>query len=73
LDVDVSLTVADDKDFLCSRHIGQSLDVVCDVFGSDLSIAKTPSRRGEPCNIISRTESSEVFTFMAKTGSPLVR
>ena len=72
MDVDVSLTVADDKDFLCSRHIGESLDVVCDILGSDLSVSKTSSRRGEPRNVISRTKLSEVATFMARIGSPLV-
>lgn len=68
MNVDIALTVTDDKDLLCSRHIGQSLDVVCDVFGSDLSIAKTPSRRGNPRNVISRTELSEVSTVNSKEG-----
>jgi hypothetical protein len=39
LNVDISLTVTDDKDFLGSGLAGENLDIVGDVFGRNLGIA----------------------------------
>lgn len=44
LDVDVPLTVTDNEDLLCRRHGSEPLDVVGDILGSVLCIAKRSSR-----------------------------
>jgi hypothetical protein len=57
LDIDAPLRVADQEDFARYALLGQRLNIVRDVLGVDLCIAKGAGWRREPGNIITRTGS----------------